>query len=677
MYKILLNNNLSKDATDYYLKIIEEALNDEVEYVHNMKSIESNDIIIVVDAKDFCKVLLRYRKQKIIIWFQGAVPEEAYLVFKSKIKKFYWEVFEKIALKYSYLNLFVSNAMYKHYNNKYKYEQDNYLIIPCFNKSINKSAFFYPKKYDTNSFVYAGSLAKWQKINDILKIYKEIENNNLNTSLTIITKDTKQAKLLCQNLKIQTYYIKYISYDMIDNELKKYKFGFIIRDNITVNNVATPTKFSTYMANGIIPIYTNCIGDFSDWFKNINNKIELDCNLSITQMANKINGFNLSSNSQNIYMEFEKIFKQYYDANKYKKIISESIFFQKKIRIAIIVPSLDNKGPVLVAKNISDYMIKNNIYCEIFYFDDVTKLSFNCNTTKISIFTSSVINSFDIIHSHGIRPDLYNFFYSSTKQIKLTTLHNYIRQDLEHGLGFSKFKSKLFEIIWNLLLLRMNKIIVLSKDAKKYYRNILYNKNIDAIYNGLSPSFSDSAIAEINLFKSLKNKSKDILGTCSYLTHRKGLHQILEALNDFHNLIFIVIGDGPERANLEKIVIKNNLQAQCYFLGYKSNAIDYLKYFDYFVLPSYSEGFPLSLIEAASCQKATLVSNISIHREVFSKKEVAFAELDNLPSMKKAIKFLIDNNEELSKNIYKKYTELYTLEVMGNNYLELYKKELL
>jgi len=344
------------------------------------------------------------------------------------------------------------------------------------------------------------------------------------------------------------------------------------------------------------------------------------------------------------------------------------------LKIAIIIPSLENKGPVIVAKNIVDYFILRNIYCEVFYFTDIKELNFKCKTTKISLFDFKAINSFNILHSHGIRPDLYSFLNPNNKIKWISTLHNYIRQDLEGSLGYSKLKSKIFEIIWNIFLYRMNIIVVLSKNAKEYYQNILFNKSIRVVYNGLSCNENNNVIKEIKLFKDFKSKGFKILGTSAYLTYRKGLHQIIEVLSNFKNIIFIIIGDGPEIEKLKIIAEKNKVKEKCVFLGYKMNAIDYLNFFDFFAIPSYSEGFPLSLIEASAYKKPVLVSDIPIHREIFNNKEVSFIKNDNNNSMISGIKYLMKNSNLLSNNIYNKYKNNYTLKHMGVAYHKLYKE---
>ena len=90
----------------------------------------------------------------------------------------------------------------------------------------------------------------------------------------------------------------------------------------------------------------------------------------------------------------------------------------------------------------------------------------------------------------------------------------------------------------------MNKIVVLSNHAKNYYKDILFNKSIDFIYNGLSFNNNYENVLEQELFDNTKKNGQEIIGTSAY---RKGLHQIIEVLPLFKDLTFVIIGDGPEK----------------------------------------------------------------------------------------------------------------------------------
>ncbi len=60
----------------------------------------------------------------------------------------------------------------------------------------------------------------------------------------------------------------------------------------------------------------------------------------------------------------------------------------------------------------------------------------------------------------------------------------------------------------------------------------------------------------------------------------------------------LIVGDGPQRAFLEDLVAKLNLQNKVVFLGTKNNVFDYLKFADIFLMTSSTEGYPNVLAEA-------------------------------------------------------------------------------
>lgn len=60
----------------------------------------------------------------------------------------------------------------------------------------------------------------------------------------------------------------------------------------------------------------------------------------------------------------------------------------------------------------------------------------------------------------------------------------------------------------------------------------------------------------------------------------------------------IIIGDGPERTNLERIVVNKKLHERVSFVGHQKNPYPYFARSDVFVLTSTREGLPTVLIEA-------------------------------------------------------------------------------
>lgn len=350
------------------------------------------------------------------------------------------------------------------------------------------------------------------------------------------------------------------------------------------------------------------------------------------------------------------------------------------MKIAFILPSLAKKGPIIVAKDIIDVLINYEEITKIvvYYFDDIVELNFACTTEKIRFNEKIDFDYFDIIHTHMLRPDLYIFknkLLGNIKKAKIvTTLHQYNFVNLQYELN-SKIKAYFVSQIWNIFLSKHDSIVTLSKDMMSYYqKQLLVNKNkLEFIYNGRPIQDIDNYTVKDDIFDSIPPNSI-IIGTSCLLTKRKGLEQVIKVMPQIPNLYFMVLGNGVEESNLKKLAESLDVDNRCIFLGFKNNPFNYYKYFDIFILPSRGEGFPLALLEAASMKKAIISSNLNICKEAFTEKEIAFFELDNLQDLKDKILFAYKNKNYFEKNVHKAFMVKYSSEVMGNNYLKLYKQ---
>ena len=338
------------------------------------------------------------------------------------------------------------------------------------------------------------------------------------------------------------------------------------------------------------------------------------------------------------------------------------------MKVAIVLPSLDDKAPINVAKEISDYLLSKNCYVVVFYFKSVVELDFNCPTKKIGLFERFNFNEFDIIHSHMIRADFYIWFQrNKIRTICVSTLHNEINKVLMDYYGL--IISKIFTPLWIKFLKKQDLVICLSKHAN-FELNRKYNlTNSDFIYNGLTVS---NGVIDSKIIKDFKRFSKNYttLGVIANISKIKGIDQILEALVYLNEYNLIVVGSGPHLDRLKFKSKKLGISDRCLFLGYKKNAHNYLNYIDIYMLTSFSEGFPLSLLEAAQYKKAVVCSNLPIFKEFFDSSQVVFFELNDKESLINSVKFAKSNISSLSKNISKHYMKNYTSEVMGRNYFE-------
>jgi glycosyltransferase involved in cell wall biosynthesis len=77
----------------------------------------------------------------------------------------------------------------------------------------------------------------------------------------------------------------------------------------------------------------------------------------------------------------------------------------------------------------------------------------------------------------------------------------------------------------------------------------------------------------------------------------------------------VLVGDGGERAALERLAAELALDGRLAFTGWSEEARAQLASFDVFVLPSRYEGFPLAVVEAMMAGLPVVASDVGSVRE--------------------------------------------------------------
>jgi len=93
-----------------------------------------------------------------------------------------------------------------------------------------------------------------------------------------------------------------------------------------------------------------------------------------------------------------------------------------------------------------------------------------------------------------------------------------------------------------------------------------------------------------------------LIGTVCRLDSVKNLDKFIEAfVEEVLPFKVAIVGDGPERENLERIIITRKVQDRVRMLGHREDVSLLLNGFDAFFLPSQSEGLSNVILEAMSC----------------------------------------------------------------------------
>ena len=345
------------------------------------------------------------------------------------------------------------------------------------------------------------------------------------------------------------------------------------------------------------------------------------------------------------------------------------------MHIAHIVPSLANKGPIIVVMELVASFIGHGHNCTVFYFDDKIELSFNCPIKRISKYEKIDFSKFDVVHSHGIRPDRYIFKYRPKENPKIlfvSTLHNNIFIDLKYE--YSRSIAAVFGRLWLKWISRHDILIALSKDATNYYSKWFSQNKLVYAYNtrnlDITQKLSEEDLKVIVAFKG----TSFLIGVNSMLTARKGIDILIRALPSLMDYKLVIVGEGKSRKSLQKLSKNLKVENRCLFVGYKPNAYRYMSHYDLYAMPSLSEGFGLVLLEAAIYNVPTVASNLPVFMELFSPNEVSFFALENPNSIIQAI---IDatSNLTMANKMNQKFHTSYSPELQYNQYLNIYNKK--
>jgi glycosyltransferase involved in cell wall biosynthesis len=172
-----------------------------------------------------------------------------------------------------------------------------------------------------------------------------------------------------------------------------------------------------------------------------------------------------------------------------------------------------------------------------------------------------------------------------------------------------------------------------------------------------------------------------------YVSNKKGLFDLLDVLKEnkelYQNKIQLVIGGNGEIDTLKKYLKENKLDDLVQFVGWISNVekAGWLKKADIFVLPSYFEGLPISILEAMSYGHPIITTNVGgIPEIVMNNKNGVICEPGNKEELKNAIDFFIQQPEKIkefgfySSEISKKYLPDSVMQELMNIYKTLLTK---
>ncbi|MFN0157909.1 MAG: N-acetyl-alpha-D-glucosaminyl L-malate synthase BshA [Bacteroidota bacterium] len=139
----------------------------------------------------------------------------------------------------------------------------------------------------------------------------------------------------------------------------------------------------------------------------------------------------------------------------------------------------------------------------------------------------------------------------------------------------------------------------------------------------------------------------------------------------------ILVGDGPERSACELLVRELGIQEHVKFLGKQQELVPILSASDLFLMPSQSESFGLSALEAMACEVPVISSSVGGLPELQVHGETGYiAEIGDVERMAKYAVELLTNESrlELFRKAARRRAEEFDVHKIVNQYENYYKE---
>lgn len=269
----------------------------------------------------------------------------------------------------------------------------------------------------------------------------------------------------------------------------------------------------------------------------------------------------------------------------------------------------------------------------------------------------------DVINTH-LSGGFYSSYWVMCHRVKmLHTVHNIPAYEAE------KIKRAVYALLY-----RTGKAVpvALSKTIRDLIQQTYKVKeDIELIYNPV----------DVERFSSVKKVPHDnfvflMVGRLSKQKHQiVALDAFRSLVQDYPNTKLVILGEGPERDNLNDFIVENGLENKVSMPGNVDNVEQYMASSDAFILSSDYEGLPLVLLEAMAAKLPIISTNVGGVQDIVENCAI-LTQPNNAKEMSLAMRELLTNKE--IRNSFCKTgfnnVQKYDSRIISEQYKELYKK---
>ncbi len=217
---------------------------------------------------------------------------------------------------------------------------------------------------------------------------------------------------------------------------------------------------------------------------------------------------------------------------------------------------------------------------------------------------------------------------------------------------------------------------------EKTLTNYNINKDIEVIHNFIDTDVFKPVCNDNFKTHVAPNKEKLLVHTSNF-RQVKRVPDTIKILKEVQKKVparLILVGDGPERSESERLARELGVQKDVLFLGKQDGLAEILSSADIFLMPSQSESFGLSALEAMACGIPVISSSVGGLPELVRHNETGFiAEIGDIDRMAKYAVDLLTNDKKykfFSENCLNLARNTFEKKLIVPKYIDYYEKVL-
>lgn len=320
------------DATFRYLEVIRGGLRDagllDLGITQSRSILRQADYVVTISCLPAMRAIALHPRSKIVHWFQGIEAVERRYLHKGWRgwgRWVLWSLMERVLLRHARVKLFVSQQMHDFLGDVARPGQAS-LVVPCYNVDIGDIAASDPDRYRQINMVYAGSMYPWQCVRQSLQAYQAVLERQPDAAMTIFTREVDFARGICNEMGLEDVNVEAVSPAELLKRLKEFSFGFILREPMDINEVSTPTKFSSYIGAGVIPIMTKATPALAAMASDVPFQITVSDPAASGAIADRVLEIcRTAPTPMDVASSFRTIFDKYFDDASHRRRIANLI----------------------------------------------------------------------------------------------------------------------------------------------------------------------------------------------------------------------------------------------------------------------------------------------------------------------------------------------------------------